>query len=143
MSWLCLLLFTKWLVILNTIQIIFIYTNMSGQKTNLLLIAVIIFLGIIFVGFTQMFKAENTTSRDESVSVPAIPAAESGTSTPVESPRQGAKIDPRVACESALMYTTFSSGEAADAFVADCVAGEHPEVIERYIEELGAPGALI
>jgi hypothetical protein len=53
------------------------------------------------------------------------------------------KIDPRVACESALMYTTFTSGEEAEAFVEACVAGEHPEVIERYIESLNVDGAVI
>ena len=48
-----------------------------------------------------------------------------------------AKIDPRVACESALAYTTFSSGEEADVFVRDCIDGKHPEVIERYIQDMG------
>lgn len=47
-----------------------------------------------------------------------------------------AKIDPRVACESALAYTTFSSGEEADAFVKDCIDGKYPEVIERYKAQL-------
>lgn len=54
-----------------------------------------------------------------------------------------AKIDPRVACESALAYMTFPSGEEADAFVEACVAGEHPEVINRYIEDMGMNGAAI
>jgi hypothetical protein len=41
------------------------------------------------------------------------------------------------------MYTTFTSGEEAEAFVEACVAGEHPEVIERYIESLNVDGAVI
>jgi hypothetical protein len=90
-----------------------------------------------------MYTAENITPLNESVSLPTIPVDESDTSTPVELPRHGAKIDPRVACESALMYMTFPNGEASDGFVAACVAGEHPEVIERYIEEMGAPGTQI
>ncbi|KKT79582.1 MAG: hypothetical protein UW75_C0011G0016 [Parcubacteria group bacterium GW2011_GWF2_44_8] len=53
------------------------------------------------------------------------------------------KIDVRVACESALMYTTFVDGAAADAYVAECVEGKHPEVIERYINEMGVDGATI
>lgn len=53
------------------------------------------------------------------------------------------KINPQVACESALAYTTFTSGEAADAFVAECIAGEHPDVIQRYIESLGVDGTVI
>jgi hypothetical protein len=55
----------------------------------------------------------------------------------------GAKIDVQVACESALAYMQFQSGEQADQFVAECVAGEHPEVIERYIDDLGVDGATI
>ncbi len=55
----------------------------------------------------------------------------------------GAKIDVRVACESALAYMLFETGEQADQFVAECVAGEHPEVIERYINDRGLDGASI
>lgn len=47
-----------------------------------------------------------------------------------------AKIDVRVACESALMYTSFVDGAAADAYVAECIEGKHPDVIDRYIESL-------
>ena len=53
------------------------------------------------------------------------------------------KIDPRVACESALAYTTFSSGEEADAFVKDCIDGKYPEVIERYIQDMGLNGKTL
>lgn len=57
--------------------------------------------------------------------------------------RPAAKIDPRVACESALAYMTFANSTEADAFVEACVAGEHPEVIERYIQSLNLDGATI
>jgi len=57
--------------------------------------------------------------------------------------RPTAKIDVRVACESALMYTSFVDGAAAEAYVAECVEGKHPEVIERYINEMGVDGATI
>ncbi len=53
------------------------------------------------------------------------------------------KIDVRVACESALMYTTFADGVAADAFIEECIAGEHPEVIERYLSDMNVDGAMI
>lgn len=57
---------------------------------------------------------------------------------------QGAmKIDPRVACESALAYMSFESGEDAEEFVEACVRGEHPEIIERYINDMGFDGATI
>lgn len=55
----------------------------------------------------------------------------------------GAKIDVRVACESALAYMLFQTGEQADQFVTECVAGEHPDVIDRYINDLGLDGATI
>lgn len=54
-----------------------------------------------------------------------------------------AKIDVRVACESALAYMSFPSGVEAEAFVAECVAGDHPEVIDRYISDMGLDGARI
>lgn len=67
---------------------------------------------------------------------------QSFTFTPIAQPQSG-KLDPRVACESALAYMTFENGEAAEAFVEACVAGEHPEVTERYINDMGLDGAAI
>lgn len=61
-------------------------------------------------------------------------------------PKDGAmqqKIDPAVACQSALAYMTFPSSTEADAFVEACIRGEHPEVIDRYIKDLGLDGAAI
>lgn len=55
----------------------------------------------------------------------------------------GAKLDINAVCEGALAYTDFVNGEAATAFVTDCVAGKHPEVIERHIKSLGVDGAVI
>lgn len=54
-----------------------------------------------------------------------------------------AKINPQVVCESALAYMTFPSGADADKFVTDCVAGKHPEVMERFIRDNGLDGATI
>ena len=53
------------------------------------------------------------------------------------------KIDVKVACESALAYMLFETGEQADEFIAECVAGKHPEVIDRYIDSMGLDGATI
>jgi hypothetical protein len=58
-------------------------------------------------------------------------------------PMPQAKINVRVACESALMYTTFTDGDAAEAYVEECVDGKHPDVIERYISDMGVDGAVI
>lgn len=56
----------------------------------------------------------------------------------------GGKLDIRAVCESALIYMTFPDGVAADAFVADCIDGQHPEVIERFKAEMGlSDGAAI
>jgi len=54
-----------------------------------------------------------------------------------------AKIDVRAACQSALAYMLFQSSEQSDQFLEECVAGMHPDIIERYIESLGLDGATI
>lgn len=56
---------------------------------------------------------------------------------------QSGKIDIKVACESALAYTTFPDSAAAEAFLTACKNGEHPEVIERYKQDLGLDSATI
>lgn len=48
-----------------------------------------------------------------------------------------AEINIQSVCESALAYMLFQTGAQADQFVAECVAGEHPEVIDRYKQETG------
>lgn len=42
------------------------------------------------------------------------------------------KINIDAVCQGALAYMTFTDGASADAFVAECKEGKHPEVIERY-----------
>lgn len=51
-------------------------------------------------------------------------------------PSQG-KLDINVVCTSALAYMTFENSNAADKFIVECKAGEHPEVIERYKLQMG------
>lgn len=63
--------------------------------------------------------------------------------TPTGTSAPTGKIDVRVACESARMYTTFETGEQADAFIVECIEGKHPEVINRFIESLDLDGAKI
>jgi hypothetical protein len=54
------------------------------------------------------------------------------------------KLNINVVCESALAYMSFPNGASADAFVADCKEGKHPEVIERYRADMNlGDGALI
>lgn len=52
--------------------------------------------------------------------------------TTEESPASAGKLDINAVCEGALAYMTFSDGASADAFVAECKEGKHPEVIEKY-----------
>jgi hypothetical protein len=59
-------------------------------------------------------------------------------------PASSGKLNINVVCEGALAYMSFPDGESADAFVAECKAGEHPEVIERYKAEMNlGDGAAI
>lgn len=50
------------------------------------------------------------------------------------------KIDINTVCEGALAYMTFPSGAEAEAWVAECKRGEHPEVIEQWKQQTGFPG---
>ncbi len=43
-----------------------------------------------------------------------------------------AKIDINAVCEGALAYMSFENGAAAEAWVAECKNGEHPEAIEQW-----------
>jgi hypothetical protein len=59
-------------------------------------------------------------------------------------PSAQGKLNITVVCESALAYMTFTDGASADAFVADCIEGKHPEVIERYKADMNlGDGATI
>ena len=74
-----------------------------------------------------------------------IEPSEGDTKTGLEesAPLPQGKIDVKVACESALLYTTFTDGASADAFVAECIEGKHSDVIERFISEIGIDSATI
>ncbi len=74
-------------------------------------------------------------------SVTKILDANLPTEEPTDAP-QG-KLDITSVCQGALAYMTFPDGASADAFVAACIAGEHPEVIERFKADRGLDGAVI
>lgn len=100
------------------------------EKTSLIGGAV----AVVIVGFFFWLSSLIVIEID-SQSAPLTPVTEITAPT--------GKIDPRVACESALMYTTFETGEQADVFVAECIDGKYPEVINRYVESLEQSGAAI
>lgn len=100
------------------------------EKTSLIGGAV----AVVIIGFFFWLSSLIVIEID-SQSTPLTPVIETTTPT--------GKMDPRVACESALIYTTFETGEQADMFVAECVEGKYPEVINRYIETLELDGATI
>ena len=76
------------------------------------------------------FLMTNPFAYDENRGVDLYPAVVQQATDEIE------HIDIRVACESALAYMTFATGEAAEAFVEACVEGKHPEVLDRYIETM-------
>ncbi len=63
------------------------------------------------------------------------------------SPGMAGKIDVNEICNGALASMTFTDGAAADAFVQECIDGQHPEVIQNYMQQLqsnnGMDGAAI
>jgi hypothetical protein len=76
-----------------------------------------------------------------------LPTPGGGTSTTTTDAAQSgsnAKINIDAVCEGVLAYMTFPNGAAADAFVAECKEGKHPEVIEQYKAQLnvGAGAAI-
>lgn len=63
--------------------------------------------------------------------------------SPQAAPVQG-KLDIRAVCQGALSYMTFTDGDASAKFVAECIEGKHPEVIERYRKDMNlGDGAAI
>jgi hypothetical protein len=92
---------------------------------NAVIIAVIVALAALAAYFyfnpaTEEIQQENTPANSET-----------------------AKININAVCEGALAYMTFPDGASAEAFVADCKEGKHPEVIEKYKADMHLDGAAI
>lgn len=85
--------------------------------------------GYIFVASVSFIDESSRTFQDR------MAWLDSFTFVPTLTRPEG-KLDPRAACESALAYMTFPSDAEARAFVEACIAGEHPEVIQRYRDGL-------
>ena len=94
----------------------------------------------IFVISSSYIDKESRTAQDFEAWIDSFEFIPTTNQVP-ELPRR--KIDVRVACESALAYTTFMNSEDVEIFLQECIDGNHPDVIERYIESLGVDGARI
>lgn len=88
------------------------------MKTTMIIVGLIILVGLGYFVFT--YKTPSTPPTTETTA-------------------QG-KINIDAVCEGALAYMTFPDGASADAFVADCKDGKHPEVIERYKADMNLGG---
>lgn len=97
------------------------------MKTFEIMLTVVVLAVIGYFAFTQ--KAPETKP--------------SQTATTTTSAEQG-KLNIDVVCASALTYMTFENSVSADAFVAECKQGKHPEVIEHFKAQMNlGDGATI
>lgn len=87
--------------------------------------------------FTGMYK--DTRSALHTDFAPLIASVQFLTTRPGEA----TKINIQAVCDGALAYKTFPNDAAVDTFIKDCVAGKHPEVIEKYKKDNGLTGATI
>ncbi len=60
-----------------------------------------------------------------------------------ETPLPQGKLDINAVCEGALAYMTFPDAASANAFVAECKEGKHPDVIERYKQDMNLGDAAL
>lgn len=99
---------------------------------KVIVLGVLLFAGLVLAGV--LIKSQVVYSRFNSVVLDPKPMA------PMPAPQMEekslGKIDMDVICEGSLAYMTFSDGAKADAFVADCKMGKHPEVVEQYLKNM-------
>ena len=91
--------------------------------------AIVIILAIVVVGAIGycMFGMQKTSPTSTATTTQEKPAGGGAA--------QG-KININAVCEGALAYMSFPDGASAEAFVAECKEGKHPEVIEKYKADL-------
>ena len=93
----------------------------------------LLFAGLVLAGV--LIKSQVVYSRFNTAVFDPKPVA------PVQAPQMEkqeslGKIDMDVICDGSLAYMTFADGAKADAFVADCKLGKHPEVVEQYLKNM-------
>lgn len=97
--------------------------------------------GLVYVFDGAYLEPESALKKDFAPlveSVKFIPIVDESAGAPVSG-----KLDINAVCEGALAYMSFPSGKEADAFLAECKAGNRPEVIEKYKKDNGLDGATI
>lgn len=105
---------------------------------KVIVLGVLLFVGLVLVGVLVksqvVYSRFNTAVLDPKPAAPvAAPEAQKQTSL--------GKIDMDAICEGALAYMTFADSAKADAFIADCKVGKHPEVVEQYLKNMNLDGA--
>ncbi|MDQ5962866.1 MAG: hypothetical protein QG653_673 [Patescibacteria group bacterium] len=61
-----------------------------------------------------------------------------------DTPMPQGKLNIDAVCEGALAYMSFPDGKSAETFVAECKEGKHPEVIEKFKNDMNlGDGAAI
>lgn len=100
---------------------------------KVIVLGVLLFVGLVLTGV--LIKSQIVYSRFNTAVLDPKPAA------PVMAPQAEkqeslGKIDMDAICDGALAYMTFADSAKADAFVADCKLGKHPEVVEQYLENM-------
>lgn len=102
----------------------------------------LLFAGLVLAGV--LIKSQVVYSRFNAMVFDPKPMAPA----PMPAPQMGkqeslGKIDMDVICEGSLAYMTFADSTKADAFVADCKVGKHPEVVEQYLKNMNLDKAEV
>jgi hypothetical protein len=111
----------------------------KGTKITLLMLAIVASCLLLYSE-----KADAPAIPNQPMQGPATTANLDGSANPNGHGASQAKINIDAVCQGALAYMTFKDGASANAFVAECKEGKHPEVIERYKADmnLGDPGPI-
>lgn len=96
------------------------------QKNIIVLVVVLAALGGI--AYYVLSKESTPAPMESAAQAPVEEATET---------EQGAS-NLNAACEGALAYMSFPDGASADAFVAECKDGKHPQVLQQYEAQMGS-----
>lgn len=86
--------------------------------------------GFIYV-LSGMYLDENSQIRRDFLAL-----VDSVSFVPTSSNAVSGKLDINAVCEGALAYMSFPDSASAEAFVKECKAGNRPEVIEKYKQDM-------